>query len=87
MYGILTTTCTRITSNLDDTCAEIRAKGINYAEWQKTRYARLYDVKSTIENDIELMHYKAQERERMKLCNRIHNFYERMRKYENDSEC
>ena len=70
-------TYTPTTQNLDEICALLRKEGKTYAEYQKERYKRLYDVKTGIEDKIEYMHFLAQERERKKLCNRIHDFLKR----------
>lgn len=64
-------TYTPTTQNLDEICALLRKEGKTYAEYQKERYKRLYDVKTGIEDDIELMHIQCDERQKKKIFNDI----------------
>ena len=59
------------THNLDEICVLLQKEGKTYAEWQKERYKRFYDVKTGIENDIELMHIQCYERQKKKIFNDI----------------
>lgn len=59
------------TQNLDSICVELQKEGKTYAEYQKERYKRFYDVKTGIENDIELMHVQCYERQKKKIFNDI----------------
>ena len=59
------------THNLNEICALLRKEGKTYAEYQKERYKRLYDVKTNIECDIELMHIQCYEKKKKKVFNDI----------------
>lgn len=73
-------TYTPTTQNLDEICVLLEKEGKTYAEYQKDQYKRFYDVKTGIEDKIEMMHYKGQERERKKLCDKIHEYGKRWKK-------
>lgn len=64
-------TYTPTTHNLDEICVKLQKEGKTYAEYQKEQYKRFYDVKTGIENDIELMHVQCYERQKKKIFNDI----------------